>query len=60
MAQVVAAQAHGVVSLADLEAVHATLDDQSDVAVLASDLGAGECDQHGALGAVADPALLAV
>jgi hypothetical protein len=60
VAQVVAAQAHRVVAPAHLKAVHAALDDQRDVAVPAADLGAGEGDQHGALGAVADPALLAV
>ena len=60
VAQVVAAQAHRVVALSDLEALHPALEDQRDVAVPAVDLGAGERDEHGALGAVADPALLAV
>jgi len=46
VAQVVAAQAHRVVAPADLEAVHAALDDQRDVAAPAADLGAGEGDQH--------------
>ena len=59
-AQVVAAQAHRVEALADLEPPHALLQDQRDVAVLAVDLAAGEGGEHVALRAVADVALLAV
>ncbi len=59
-AQVVAAQAHRVVALADLEALHPLLEDERDVAVLAIDLAARESGEDVALGAVADVALLAV
>ena len=58
--QVVAPQPHGVVALADLEALHPRLDDQRDVAVLAVHLAAGEGREDRALAAVADVALLAV
>src|SRR5215211_7790426 len=59
-AEVVAAQAHGVEPLADLEALHPLLEDQCDVALGAIDLAAGEGGEHVALRAVADVALLAV
>ena len=59
-AQVVAAQAHRVVALADLEALHPLLEDERDVLVLAADLAAREGREDIALGAVADVALLAV
>ena len=58
--QVVAPQPHGVVALADLEALHPRLDDQRDVAVLAVHLAAGEGREHRALAPVADVALLPV
>ena len=59
-AQVVAAQAHRVVALADLEALHVGGDDERDVLVLAVDLGAGEGHERRGARAVADVALLAV
>ena len=60
VAQIVAAQSHRVVALADLEAVHVGGEDQRDVAVLAVDLRAGEGHDHAGLRAVADVALLTV
>src|SRR5680860_909803 len=60
LAQVVAAQAHGVEALADLEAVHALFDDEGGVAALAVMLGGGEGHEHRALVAVADIVLHAV
>ena len=60
VAQVVAAQAHRLVAVPDLEPLHALLDDEGRVAVLAVHLGAGEGDEHGSLVAVADEPLLAV
>ena len=60
LAQVVRAQAHRVVALADLEPGHVRLEDQRDVAVLAVHLGARERDDHARLRPVADVALVAV
>ena len=59
-AQVVAAKAHRVEALADLEPLHPLFEDERDVPVLAVDLAAGEGDEDVALPAVADVALLAV
>jgi len=60
MAQVVGPQAHSVVAVADLEALHPHLEDERDMAVLAADLGRREGHEDRALVAVADPPLLAV
>jgi len=57
LAQVVAAQAHRVEAVAGLEALHALLDDEGGVLVLA---GLGERHQHARLAAVADVVLHAV
>src|SRR4051812_9359263 len=57
-AEVVAAQAHRVVALPDLEALHPLLEDEGDVPVLAVDLAAREGREHRALAAVANEALL--
>ncbi len=57
LAQVVAAQAHRVEALADLEPLHALLEDEGGVAPLAVDLGGGEGHEHRALVAVADVVL---
>jgi hypothetical protein len=59
-AQVVAAEAHRVEAFPHFEAVHARLEDQRDVPVLAAHLCTGEGDEHRPLAAVADVALLAV
>ena len=59
-AEVVGLQAHRVVALAHLEPVHALLEDQGDVLVLAVDLGAREGRDHVGSRAVADVALLTV
>ena len=59
-AEVVCLQAHRVVALADLEALHPLLENERDVAVLAVDLGAGEGRDHVRPRAVADVALLPV
>ena len=59
-AQVVAAQAHRVEALADLQALHPLLQHQRDVLVAPVHLAAGEGGDHVGARAVADVALLAV
>jgi hypothetical protein len=58
--QVIRPQAHGVVALAHLEALHPLLQQQRDVPVLAAHLGPGEGGDHVGSGAIADVSLLSV